>query len=261
MKPVMDAGWCARTVRAAVFAAVCVLLAAVGHVMMSGCAMPWWALVGGFVATGGVGWVLAGRERGLTLIAALVVGGQTVLHWGFSLAQSAVAPTASGSAGDGMGTMRMGSMGHDMGSRDMVSMDMSSVDMSSVDMSGMHAHSTSMPMQMGMSHASHIGPGDDAGLGYWLVSGMPSLGMSGAHLVAAVLCGLWLGYGERAAYRLLRAVGGWLAAPLRLVRVLPALPRRPRRLVRRSRSRWAPYRLHLVHAITRRGPPSRTAVV
>jgi len=76
-----------------------------------------------------------------------------------------------------------------------------------------------------------------------------------------VLCGLWLGYGERVAYRLLRAVAGWLAAPLRLVCVLPALPRRPRRLVRRTRSRWAPYRLHLVHAITTRGPPLRTAVV
>ena len=32
----MTAGWCSRTVRAVVFAAVCVLLAALGHVMMSG---------------------------------------------------------------------------------------------------------------------------------------------------------------------------------------------------------------------------------
>ena len=32
----MTAGWCSRTVRAAVFAAVCVLLAALGHVLMSG---------------------------------------------------------------------------------------------------------------------------------------------------------------------------------------------------------------------------------
>lgn len=256
MKAVMDAGWCARTLRAAVFAAVCVLLAAVGHVMMSGCAVPWWALLAGFLATGGAGWMLAGRERGLTLIVTLVVAGQTVLHWGFSLAQSAVAPTVSSSVGGGMGAMPMGSMGHDMGS-----MDMSAMDMSSMDMSGMHAHSMSMQMHMGMSHSAHMGAGAEVGLGHWLVSGMPSLGMSGAHLVAAVLSGLWLGYGERVAYRLLRAVAGWLAAPLRLVRILPALPRRPRRLVRRTRSRWAPYRLHLVHAITTRGPPLRTAVV
>jgi hypothetical protein len=251
MKPVMDAGWYARTVRAAVFAAVCVLLAAVGHIMMSGCAVPWWALLAGGVATGGFGWVLAGRERGLTLIVALVVGAQTVLHWGFSLAQSAVGSTASGTVGGGMGAMPMGSMGHDMGSMDMRSM----------DMSGMHAHSMSMQMHMGMSHSAHMGAGAESGLGHWLVSGMPSIGMSGAHLVAAVLCGLWLGYGERVAYRLLGAVAGWLAAPLRLVLTLPALPRPPRRLVRRSRSRWTPYRLHLVHAITARGPPLRAAVV
>ncbi|WP_374228382.1 hypothetical protein [Streptomyces sp. CNQ085] len=231
------------------FAAVCVLLAAVGHIMMSGCAVPWWALLAGFAATGGACWVLTGRERGLTLIVTLVVGGQTVLHWGFSLAQSAVGPTASGSAGGGMGAMPMGSMGHDMGS----------MDMSSMDMSGLHAHS--MQMHMGMSHSAHMCAGAEVSPGHWPVSGMPSLGMSGAHLVAAVLCGLWLGYGERVAYRLLRAVAGWLAAPLRLVRILPALPRRPRRLVRRTRSRWAPHRLHLVHAITTRGPPLRTAVV
>lgn len=247
----MDAGWCARTVRAAVFAAVCVLLAAVGHIMMSGCAVPWWALLAGFGATGAASWVLAGRERGLTLIVTLVVGAQTVLHWGFSLAQSTVAPTASGEADGGMGAMPMGSVRHDM----------SAMDMGSMGMSGMHAHSMSMQMHMGMSHSVHMGAGAEAGLGHWLVSGMPSLGMSGAHLVAAVLCGLWLGYGERVAYRLLRAVGGWLAAPLRLVFTLPALPRPPRRLVRRKRSRWASCRLHLVHAITTRGPPLRTAVV
>ncbi|RZU21804.1 hypothetical protein EV567_2311 [Streptomyces sp. BK239] len=243
----MDAGWCVRTVRAAVFAAVCVLLAAVGHIMMAGGAVPWWALLAGGLATGGAGWVLAGQERGLTLIMALVVGAQTVLHWGFSLAQSAVGPTASGAVG---GATPMGSMGHDMGATHMGSM----------DTTGMHAHSMSMQMSMGMSHSAHMSAGSEAGLGHWLVSGMPSLGMSGAHLVAAVLCGLWLGYGERVVHRLLRAAAGWLAAPLRLVLTLPALRPPPRRLVRRSRSRWTPYHLRLVHAITTRGPPLRAAV-
>ncbi len=40
----MTAGWGLRTVRAAVFAVVCVLLAALGHVMMSGSQVPAWAL-------------------------------------------------------------------------------------------------------------------------------------------------------------------------------------------------------------------------
>lgn len=233
----MDAGWYARTVRAAVFAAVCVLLAAVAHTMMSGSAVPWWALLAGAAATGGPVWAFAGRERGLALIVSLVVGAQTVLHWGFSLAQSAVEPAASGT-----GAVRMGSMGHDI---------------APLDASGMGAHS----MHMQMHSMSHMGVGPEAGPGHWLVSGMPSLGMSGAHLLAAVLCGLWLGYGEQVAYRLLRAVAGWLAAPLGLVLTLPALPRPPRLLVRLSRSRWVPYRLHLAYAITTRGPPSRTAVV
>lgn len=49
----MTAGWCSRTLRAAVFAAaVCVLLAALGHVMTSGSRVPWWALVAGVAATG-----------------------------------------------------------------------------------------------------------------------------------------------------------------------------------------------------------------
>ncbi|MFE9372978.1 hypothetical protein ACFYM2_24850 [Streptomyces sp. NPDC006711] len=217
------------------FAAMCVLLAALGHIMMSGCTVPWWALLAGFAATGGVSWTLAGRERGLTLIVTLVVGAQTVLHWGFALAQAETVPDSPGKA---MRAMPMGAM----------------------DMSGLHGHSMTTRTHVGMGNPVHTSAGE-GGLGHWLMSGMPSWGMSMAHLVVAVLCGLWLGYGERVAYRLLRAVGGWLAAPLRLVITLPALPRRPRRLVRRSRSRWVPCRLHLVHAITTRGPPMRTAVV
>lgn len=40
----MTAGRCSRTLRAAVFAVVCVLLAALGHVLMSGSEVPAWAL-------------------------------------------------------------------------------------------------------------------------------------------------------------------------------------------------------------------------
>lgn len=256
MNPVMDAGWCGRTVRAALFAAVCVLLAAVGHSKMSGCAVPWWVLLAGGVATGCASWLVAGRERGPTLIVTLVVGAQTALHWGFSLAQSALAPPASGTAHRGMGAMSTDSPGHRMSS-----MDMDSMDISGLDMSVIHARSTATGMYGGMDHSVPLGVDAETGLVHWLASGTPSLGMSGVHLAAAVLCGLWLGYGEQVAYRLLRAVAGWLAAPLRLVLTLPALPRRPRRLLRRTRSRWVPHHLHLVHAITTRGPPLSTAVI
>ena len=59
--------------------------------------------------------------------------------------------------------------------------------------------------------------------------------MLAAHLLAALLCGLWLAYGERAAFRVLRAVAGWLAAPLRLPLASPRTPHRPPRVrVRRA---------------------------
>ncbi|MEV0171006.1 hypothetical protein AB0I00_07740 [Streptomyces sp. NPDC050803] len=204
----MTAGWCTRTIRAAVFAAVCVLLAALGHVMMSGSHVPGRTLVAGAAATGAVGWRLAGRERGLPLIVAVVVAAQTGLHTGFSLAQPEERPVA---------------------------------DMGSAHMHPMHSMSTDA---MDMGHAS---------------DGSSSFGMFAAHLLAALLTGLWLAHGEKAAFRILRAVAGRLAAPLRLPLALPAVPQRPRVRVRRRRSERVP-RLLLVHAITSRGPPVGTAV-
>ncbi|WP_342451897.1 hypothetical protein [Streptomyces palmae] len=132
-----------------------------------------------------------------------------------------------------------------------------------MDMSGMDAHAHSVHVGfMGMAHASHRGHGPTVGLGHWLPIGVPSpLGMYAAHLAAAVLCGLWLGYGEHFAYRMLRASATWLTAPLRLLLILPTPCRGPRALVRRGGSSREPRRLLLVHAITSRGPPLGPAVV
>jgi hypothetical protein len=91
-----------------------------------------------------------------------------------------------------------------------------------------------------------------------LPGGDSSLGMLAAHLLAALLCGLWLGHGERAVFRLLRAVGSRLAAPLRLLFALPAPPPPPVCQRRRSSNR-TPRLLLLVHAITTRGPPAGAA--
>jgi hypothetical protein len=90
---------------------------------------------------------------------------------------------------------------------------------------------------------------------------MSTTGMLTAHLLAALLCGLWLAYGERAAFRTLRAVAGWLAAPLRPPLTLPAPPHRPDIRPHRSRSARTPRRLLLAHAITSRGPPVEPAVI
>ncbi|MFE2094040.1 hypothetical protein [Streptomyces sp. NPDC059460] len=232
----MTAGWFARTVRAAVFAAVCVLLAALGHVMMSGNTVSAWAMAAGVTVTGAVGWCLAGRERGLPLIVSVVVAAQTALHSAFSLAQSAAAGSASGSASGSIASMDMFSMGHDMGS---MTTDTGSMPMDSMGMG-----------YMSMSHMDHAGHA---------MGGSSSLGMLTAHLLAALLCGLWLAYGERAAFRILRVVAGWLAAPLRLLLALPVPPHRPRLRVRRRTTDRSPLLL-LVHAIISRGPPPGTAV-
>lgn len=248
----MTAGWCARAIRAAVFAAMCVLLAALGHVLMSGSDVPTWALAAGGAVTGALGWCLAGRERGLPLIVTVVVAAQTVLHEAFSYAQSAsgtsdgpAAMDMSGMASMGTGSMRMDSM--DMGSLRMDAMGMGSLRMGAMDMSAMHMDHT------GMSPMHH--------LGHSMGGGSSSFGMLAAHLLAALLCGLWLAYGEKAAFRILRAAAGWLAAPLRLLLALPVTPDRPRVHPRRRRSDRAPRLLLLVHAITSRGPPVGTAVV
>ncbi|MFF8028825.1 hypothetical protein ACFZDJ_48780 [Streptomyces sp. NPDC007896] len=230
----MTAGWGARTMRAVVFAAVCVLLAALGHVLMSGSTVPWWTMAAGFAATTGAGWCLAGRERGLALVVSAAVVAQGALHSAFSSAQSAASGAGTGSVTHGMSGWSMGS----------VSMD--AMDMGSLGSMG------SMPMGRS-EHAGHLGQ-----LAHGM-GGTSSFGMLAAHALAAVLSGLWLAYGERAAFRVLRAVAGWLAAPLRLSLALPAPPRRPRLRPTRERSERVP-RLPLAHTIISRGPPAGIAV-
>ncbi|MFF5967720.1 hypothetical protein ACFY64_29135 [Streptomyces collinus] len=238
----MTAGWCSRTARAAMFAAVCVLLAALGHVMMAEAAVPWWALTVGAAAVGASAWLLAGRERGLHVVVPFTVAAQTVLHTWFSYTQTAVSPAPAPSTPTHMHAMEHG----------MHSMPMSH--------SG-HGMDAMTSMGHGMDPMTSMGHGMDtmASAGHGM-AGMSSTGMLAAHLLAALLCGLWLAYGERAAFRILRALAGWLVAPLRLLLRLPAPPHRPRVRARRSDSARAPRRLLLVHAITTRGPPVGTAV-
>ncbi|MER7780051.1 hypothetical protein ABTZ21_34510 [Streptomyces sp. NPDC096191] len=232
-------GWC-RAVRAGVFAAVCVLLAALGHATMSGAPVPWWTLAAGAGATGVGGWLLAGRERGLPLIVTVVTAAQLVLHETFSKAQTFAAPSASrppgptGTGSAGAHSMHMGSMGtHSMDS------------MSGMDMGG-------------GAHAGHGMPGLDH---VHSMSGASSVGMFAAHVLAAVLCGLWLAHGERAVFQILRAAAAWLAAPLRLLLALPtpACPPSVRR--RRTAVVDATVRLLLCSSLTFRGPPVGAAVV
>ncbi|MFG1909505.1 hypothetical protein [Kribbella sp. NPDC048928] len=187
----MHESWGFRATRAATFAAVCVLLAALGHVLMSGASLPGWAIPMAFAWIATIGWILADRERGVAFVVAGTLAMQAALHTVFTLAQT-MAP----------------------------------------------AHQDAM-------HDHHL-------------TGTSSFGMLGAHLVAALLCGLWLAYGERAAFSVLRSLAVRVLRRLRPVLRTPAIPLRPRNIPVYSP---APVReLLLAHAITSRGPPSGLAV-
>ncbi|MEU8436271.1 hypothetical protein AB0F18_25885 [Streptomyces sp. NPDC029216] len=220
------------------FAAVCVLLAVTGHVLMSGTAVPWWAMLPAFAVTATGAWALADRERGLLAVTTATVAVQGLLHAGFSLTQLPMAsatagtPDRHGLPGTGFHTLH--------GMQDMHGMH------EMADMPGMAA----MTIGTGLPAAGHD------------MAGMSTTGMTAAHLLAAVLCGLWLAYAEQAAFRLLRSLAGWLWAPLRvLFGLLAPPPHRPRLHVRRARRGHALRQLLLVHAITSRGPPTGTAVL
>lgn len=95
----MSAGGFLRVLRAAVFAAVCVVLAALGHVLMSGEGLPWWVLLSGAVVVGAVGWAFGAHERRRRTVAGLTVAVQTCLHIAFTLAQSGNRPAMAAAPG------------------------------------------------------------------------------------------------------------------------------------------------------------------
>ncbi|MEU2420716.1 hypothetical protein ABZ619_06665 [Streptomyces sp. NPDC007851] len=241
-------GWC-RALRAGVFAAVCVLLAALGHVIMSGTSVPWWAMAAGAAGAGTAGWLPAGRERGRTLIVTVVTAAQAVLHEAFSLAQTLTTTAAPGQAPSARAPDSMNMGGMHMGSAHMDPMDMGSMHMGFMDM-GSVTHAMT-----GVQHAHAHGMAGMAGMG-----GSASYGMFAAHLLAAILCGLWLAYGERAFFSVLRAAATRLVAPLRMLLAGPAPLPRPLAGRRRATDVPAPARLLLCCSLTSRAPPTGAAV-
>ncbi|WP_406144255.1 hypothetical protein [Streptomyces sp. NBC_01012] len=272
----MEAGPVGRAVRAAMFAVVSVTLAATGHVLMSEAPLPFWVPATGFLALAIPGWWFASRERGPWLVTGLAVVTQGVLHSAFSAAQSAQAGQSGQSVRSALGTVpgagtravggavapptdamagmhhmahtghsatsdpmagmdHMTGMGHMAGMEDMAGMDHSSA----VDHMG---HLSAMADLSSMAHTGHS------------MAGM-SPGMLAAHAFAALVCGVWMARGERAAFQTLRAVAGWLLAPLRPLLTAPLpVPRRRMRPRRGLSDRLSPG-LRCARALDRRGPP------
>jgi len=229
----MSAGPPFRFARAAVFAAVAVVVTALGHVLMSGDTLPVWAVAAAFGGTTAAAWWVTGRERGALVVTGATVVAQLGLHMAFRFAEATVDPVAGSATGDGMPGMR---------------------DTGAAPVSG----AALGPMRHGADAMSAATPSMAHLPWPWAGPGGP--GMATAHLLAALICGLWLWRGERAVFRLGRALAALLFVPLVLaLRILgagatppPAWPSAPT-VARPLRG------VLLRHVILRRGPPARFA--
>jgi multidrug transporter EmrE-like cation transporter len=85
-----------RSLRAAVFAVLCVLLAAGGHALAVGVAPPVWMQLAGALVVFAVGCLLGGRERSLTGIGGVTLASQGGLHLAFGAARPQAAMVMHG---------------------------------------------------------------------------------------------------------------------------------------------------------------------
>ncbi|MGW8358375.1 hypothetical protein [Streptomyces wedmorensis] len=240
------------------FAAVCVLFAATGHILMSGRGVPAWTLFLAFAATVAVTWVLASRERGLLAVTGASVVVQSALHAAFSWSQ----PTTAMSTATPMqmSTPTPTPMPMPMGDVHAAHTHMSHAAMG--DVHAAHTHISHAAMGH-VDMASSVGMISEVPAGHDMTNMSASFGMLSAHLLAALLSGLWMAYGERAAFRLLFAASLRLFRPLYplLASFVPVVRSRPRFRPVRAGDERAPRRLLLAHAVISRGPPQALAVL
>ncbi|MGW2225771.1 hypothetical protein [Streptomyces formicae] len=274
-----------RLLRAAMFAAVCVVLSAGGHVLASCAAVPLWTLAVAFVAVLAITLPLAGRERSLPGIAALLTAGQLGLHALFGLGQhGSAAAAANGDAslveraarlvcGAGAATISpaqarriLSTAGLQPGGTGAAG------SVGGVDHTAMHHH--------GQSAAAAADTAVDSMTSLHGMSGMsgmslmPSLPMLIAHVLAALAAGWLLRRGDIALFRLVRlsadgatgfaegALVRSLRSALTLVRALRAglpgadLTAGPRTARTAPLPPAKPRTVALEDTVIRRGPPA-----
>ncbi|MEU4892705.1 PE-PGRS family protein [Streptomyces sp. NPDC044780] len=254
----MDAGQMLRTVRAAVFAVVCVLLAALGHVVTSGVPVPLPTLLGALAAAVAGAWCCAGRERGPVAVGLLTVGTQAALHTAFSFGQALDGGSGSGPSlsrrwadlllcGPGRAPLAEGDA-----ARVVRDAGLGGLLRDAAPAMAEHGHAdggmTAGHMAMTVPSMAHDG-----------MHGTMS-GMLAAHLLVAVLSAWWLWGGERAAFQLARAAAIRLFAPLLVVFGVVIPDVLPSARVTREKPRRAARELLLANAISLRGPPPVPAV-
>ncbi|MFD7706175.1 hypothetical protein [Streptomyces sp. NPDC059786] len=283
-----------RILRATVFAAVCVVLAAAGHGFASRDMVPLWTTTVGFLAVFAVAAPLAGRERSLPGIAALLALGQTALHTLFGLGQHGTSAASSMAAS--MGSSLSASTGASAGASTGTSTGVSSVtavvaghasDAALVERAARLVCGSSMAaispeqaqrilsdarLDTGHTAAMHHSADAMSAAAGSSMSVLPSLPMLLVHVLAAVAAGWVLRRGDLAVVRLTRlsaegvaeaALVRALRAALALVRALRAglpgstgpVPRRPRTA---PPPPAAPRTAALQHSVIRRGPPPGT---
>ncbi|MPY62318.1 hypothetical protein [Streptomyces spongiae] len=250
------AGGDLRVLRAAVFAAVCVVLAAAGHALASCATVPLWTLGAGFAAVFAVAAPLAGRERSLPGIATVLALGQTVLHTLFGLGQHSTSVPAGTS--DAMNASLVERAARLVCGATAAAISPAQAQRILTD-AGLDAHATHGPAD-GMAMATDSS-----------ASVLPTLPMLLGHVLAAVAAGWVLRHGDLALLRIVRLSAGAtlvrsLRAALALVRALRSgLPGAPEAAPRVPRSVHeappAPRTATLQHTVIRRGPPSRAAVL
>lgn len=245
-----------RILRAAVFAAVCVVLAGAGHSLASYDAVPLWTLGAGFLGVVAVAAPLAGRARALPGIAALLAFGQTALHTLFGLGQHGVPATGASSPTSDAALIEQAARllcgttaaGISPARAERILSD------ARVHPGGTDAHAVDALSTAGVSPAALL----------------PSLPMLLGHVLAATAAGWLLRHGDLALLRLTElsahgvaegALVRSLRAALALVRALRAgLPGAPEAAPRAARTALpappVPRSPALRHTVIRRGPPA-----
>lgn len=212
-----------RALRAAILAAVCVTLAAIGHSSMSARSaheISPGVLMAAFAVLAGLSWLAGGRRRGIGFIGPAVLTAQGALHVTFSAAGT-------------HGTMPARGHGH-----------------------------PSAGMGAGIDVGESAGGVTGFAGAVLAAAGDTSPGMLAAHLLAGAVCALWLARGEAAFFQLARTVAAFAFTPLGLLLAAPrplavTAPVRPRH---RTRAPHRPRGTVLAHAMSRRGPPARRAL-
>ncbi|MDT0345397.1 hypothetical protein [Streptomyces litchfieldiae] len=225
----MRAGPMVRAARTSVFAALCVLLSALGHQMMSGHPVPWPTLAAGLAATAVGAWAVARRERGPGAVITGTLIAQGLLHTAFS---------RTGAHGPASGAM-------------------SAREWAVLLLCG-------PPDNGSMSEGEAVELLHHAGVGHLAAApshgGEQPVGMIAAHVLAAVLSALWLWGGERAIFRLLRATTRRLLAPMPWLFPPGPVQAPAARSIRFADSARVPRLLLLVRVVPSRGPPVVPAV-